>query len=332
MTQGTYLGIKTHWTKGIIVFLFLGIICGTSCKRHPKAAGEGNVTKTPSSFFSDFTALHLPYFVSDSTMGAHIGTDHIDKDALSQVIPDSIVRKITHGSSSAKLNPIGRIDVSQNRYLILSSARGNDVEWHVLAFTPQNKFLSHMELLDNQHEKGYRYKLTINQEPTFLIGREKKDESGHHLYTNKGFGFSQSAKRFTLFINDTNEDLKEQNEIYNPIDTLPAKFEYSGDYSEDKKNFLSLRDGKRPSEYNFFLHFDKSDDDPNAKGELKGTIKMVSPNAGLYQQGGDPCVINFDMTSHSVKIKEQGNCANHRGSVYQFKDTYDRIHKKDKKK
>ncbi len=57
---------------------------------------------------------------------------------------------------------------------------------------------------------------------------------------------------------------------------------------------------------------------------------MVSATAGLYQQGGDPCVINFDMTNHSVKIKEQGNCANHRGSVYQFKDTYDKISRKGK--
>lgn len=305
---------------GILLFLVAAL---TAC--HSGKKKDKNVKVTKSAFFDSFSKLHLPYYVSDTAMGQHVDSGGISRQDLELILPDSVVQKITNGNNA--LHAVGRIDADSNRYLLLSADRNKNFRWYALAFTTDNKFLSYIEVLNNRHENNYNYKLTINQEPTFISGRNKKGEHAHALYTNQGYAYSQSAKRFTLVINDTNEDLPEQGEIYNPIDTLPARYAFSGDYKEDKKNFLALRDGKRPSEYNFFLHFDKTDEDPACKGELKGTLKMVSDKSGIYQQGGDPCVINFTLGKNRVAIKEQGNCANHRGSNVQFKDTYDKIDK-----
>ncbi|QES87819.1 hypothetical protein [Rhizosphaericola mali] len=299
-----------------IVAIFLLAAC------HGKKSGKSDSVKYKAeSFFDEFSSLKIPYFATDTSLTQHTDSFTITKEVISKYIPDTLLEKLT-AKSGNELHPVGKVDIKDYRYLLLAVTNHGSNIWYILAFDKNNKYLAYMTGIQNKTDNGYRYKLTINSEPTFTVGRSKKDNKGHELYTNTGFGFSAAAKRFTLVINDTNENLPDEDEVFNPIDTLPQKFPFSGNYIKDKHNQLFLRDGKRPSEYNFFLHFDKTDEDPNSKGELKGTIKMVSENAAIYQQGGDPCVINFDMTSNTVKIKEQGNCANHRGSITQFNDTF----------
>jgi hypothetical protein len=119
-------------------------------------------------------------------------------------------------------------------------------------------------------------------------------------------------------MSDSNE--KKSTDIINPIDTLPAHNKYSGDYITDKKNFISVRDGKNEQTYIFFIHFEKNKG--TCVGELKGEMDVTGETNAVYQESGDPCVINFKFTSSTIKVKENGNCGNYRGITCPFDFTF----------
>ena len=119
-------------------------------------------------------------------------------------------------------------------------------------------------------------------------------------------------------MNDSNA--KKVNDIINPIDTLAKFNKYSGDYITDKKDFISVRDGKNSLTYIFFIHFEKNK--AACIGELKGEMSLVNETNAVYQESGDPCVINFKFSTSSIKVKEEGNCGNYRGINCPFDFTF----------
>ena len=121
----------------------------------------------------------------------------------------------------------------------------------------------------------------------------------------------------------------EQKAILNPIDTLPTLNTFSGDYARDKKNFISLRDFGNTNKYQFFLHFEKKEG--TCVGELKGLLNF-NKNQATYSEKGDPCTIQFTITGNIIKIKEDGNCGNHRNMTCYFNDSYDKKRKAKSKK
>ncbi len=49
---------------------------------------------------------------------------------------------------------------------------------------------------------------------------------------------------------------------------------------------------------------------------------MVAENKAVFQQNGDPCVIDFTFKGNAVVVKERGKCGNHRGMTCLFDDSY----------
>jgi|GEM_PF-1706828 len=296
---------------------------------HSKKSNPKKDLYKAETFFDAFHTLRFPYTVADTAITSRADTTDIPLDVLKKYLPDTVTSKILTEKTVA--HPVGRADNATNRFIILSLQKGSNTTWYLLAFSNQNKLLTYMPLLDNESQDGYRHTLSINQEPTFTLGKSKKDDNDNQLYTNAGYGYSTAAKQFVLVINDTNENLPDADKIFVPIDTLPHTFAYSGNYQKNKHNLLVLRDGTRPNEYLFFFHFDKTDTDPAAKGEIKGKLRMVSEKSAIYQQGGDPCVIDFSFDKEKIHVKEEGNCANYRGSNVQFDDSFSKIQTEAKK-
>ena len=175
-------------------------------------------------------------------------------------------------------------------------------------------------MIDNTSEEGYIQSLSINKEPTFTVSKERMNPQTKQLeFTHIGWVYN-TAGIFMVIVNDTNEDKKKVGIILNPIDTLPRKNKLSGEYATDKKNFMSIRDGKDANTYQFFIHFEKKEG--TCVGELKGILQMKSPQEGIYSQGGDPCVIDFTFEGNEVTIKEKGSCGNRRGMDCFFDDTF----------
>lgn len=280
-------------------------------------------------FMNAFPLLDLPYAAADTNVQKKGDTTLISRAVFTQFIPDSALQKfLSADSASLEIRPAGRIEKEDEKYLLANLTQKKTTTLVAFVLDKKRKYLAALQLLSNRNNDDYRHSVLINREPTFTISREKaSDNNTVSQYTRNGYAYNNGSGMFIKVVDDSNEGKKKSDGIINPIDTLPRKNKYSADYTEDKKNFISVRDGKNATTYDFFMHFEK--DDGNCTGELKGEMTVHSDGKALYQESGDPCEIDFTFEDNEIKIKERGNCGNHRGIKCYFDDTYTK--KKEKK-
>ncbi|TKK69818.1 hypothetical protein FC093_06995 [Ilyomonas limi] len=299
------------------LFLLL-MLFALSCKNKTTSLTANQPVKT-SDFFDAFKKLRLPNIIADTNLVKSADTTLISYNVFKQFIPDSALQSLAAKKPEGlKIHPVGKIENENEIYLLTTITDGKKTLLIAYLFDKNKHYLNHLLLVSNQSRDGYVHSVSINTEPTFLIIREKT-ENNQYSYTKHGYAYSIENKGFVEVINDSNEDEK-SNVIINPIDTFSNKNKYSGDYVQDKKNFISVRDGSSANSYIFFLHVDK--DDGECKGELKGKLTMVNETKAVFQQNGDPCVIDFTFKSNTVMVKERGSCGNYRGMTCMFDDNY----------
>jgi hypothetical protein len=280
---------------------------------------------------NDFKAVFkkIPgnYLVADTNINKVSDTVTLGYKALQQFFPDSALAPIIGNNKKVVIHPVGIIEKDKENYLLVNFITGKK-QTHLAVFVTdnKNKFLGAMELLNTNHNDGYMHSVSINREPTFLINKEKMGKDNAIQYSRTGWVYN-SAGIFMVVINDSNEDSRKLS-VINPIDTLPKKNKFSGDYAQDKKNYISIRDTKKPGVYQFFIHFEKNEG--GCTGELKGEMKFKDATNAIFTENGDPCVIDFIFEGNQITLKEQGSCGNHRGIKCYFDDTF--IKKKESKK
>jgi hypothetical protein len=250
----------------------------------------------------------------------------IGRKALAQFLPDSVVDAIAPKLlKNASIFTVGKIEKETEYYLLLNNKDAKKQTVSVITFSKKNVFLGYQILtqfdLTQKGSQFYGKTLLINKEPTFLIEENKLDPEQGLTHEKKGWAYTEQG--FRLIYLDANIK-PAQKAIINPIDTLPTLNIYSGDYARDKKNFISLRDFGDANKYQFFLHFEKKEG--SCVGELKGLLNF-NENQATYSEKGDPCTIQFTITGNIIKIKEDGNCGNHRNMTCYFNDSYDKKRK-----
>ena len=132
--------------------------------------------------------------------------------------------------------------------------------------------------------------------------------------------FNSETKSFMLIMTDALDE--KPAEVINPIDTFSRKNKYSADYVKNKKDYISIRDARKPGKVLFFVHFEKNNGE--CTGELKGEAALTSSNTAVYSAGGDPCVLQFTFSSSSVTMKEVEGCGSRRGLRCLFEGNYPR--------
>ena len=292
---------------------------------------SGNTPLKINDFNAAFKNIELPIRINDTNLVAFTDTIKIGRKALAQFLPDSVVDAIAPKLiKNSSIFTVGKIEKETEYYLLLNNKDTKKQTLSVIAFSKKNVFLGYQILtqfdLTQKGSQFYGKTLLINKEPTFLIEENKLDpEQG---LTNEKKGWAYTEQGFRLIYLDANIK-PEQKAILNPIDTLPTVNTFSGDYARDKKNFISLRDFGNANKYQFFLHFEKKDG--TCVGELKGLLNF-NKNQATYSEKGDPCTIQFTITGNVIKIKEDGNCGNHRNMTCYFNDSYDKKRKAKSKK
>ena len=292
---------------------------------------SGNTPLKINDFNAAFKNIELPIQINDTNLVAFTDTIKIGRKALAQFLPDSVVDAIAPKlAKNSSIFTVGKIEKETEYYLLLNNKDTKKQTVSVIAFSKKNVFLGYQILtqfdLTQKGSQFYGKTLLINKEPTFLIEENKLDpEQG---LTNEKKGWAYTEQGFRLIYLDANIK-PEQKAILNPIDTLPTVNTFSGDYARDKKNFISLRDFGNANKYQFFLHFEKKDG--TCVGELKGLLNF-NKNQATYSEKGDPCTIQFTITGNVIKIKEDGNCGNHRNMTCYFNDSYDKKRKAKSKK
>ena len=178
---------------------------------------------------------------------------------------------------------------------------------YLACFDKDNNYLNSFRLL----RPGGNYSLTyglLDKKYQITTYQETKKSTGETWYKRNVYVYNSGANDFTLILTEPNEEMIEN--IINPIDTLPQKNKLSGEYVKDKQNFISVRDGKDPSEIEFFVHFEK--DNPACVGELKGTAKMIAPTKAHYKEPANPCTIELTFSTAAVTMKEIEGCGSFR--------------------
>jgi len=275
-----------------------------------------------------FDLIDNGFVATDSNNLKLTDTVTINQNLLSTIIPDSVLNMLTLGDRKATFHPIGRIDKTMETYLILLCLKNKKPLTTVLVLDKKNTFLASKDLFDVSDNKDfYKYTININKEPTFFITREKLVNDKEVKFTKTGWAFT--GKSFIAIVKESNERNEKQNPILNPIDTFSKQNLYSGNYVQDDRNFISIRDGRTKQDYLFFIHIDKNEG--LCTGELKGEMHLTDSTHSLYSLGGDPCVIDFSFDRNIITIKEKGSCGNRRGMDCFFDDAYIKIKEVKKK-
>jgi hypothetical protein len=298
------------------LFLILLVACGEK-----KLDLSGATPLKPKDFISIFPVITGNYTAADSNFTKLADTARINVKAINQFIPDSVTVKFLGKEKNVGFYAIGKIVKEKETYLLANIVLKHKIDLVVFVLdTKTNAYLASKFLLDNSTQDDYVHSLSINKEPTFLLSQEKPGKDNLVQFSRTGWVYTAGVG-FMVVINDSNESPSKSN-IINPIDTLPRKNKLSADYELDKRNFISIRDGKNNTTYIFFLHFEKNEG--SCIGELKGDFKMKDATHGIYTYTGDPCIIDFTFEDNQISFKEKGACGNHRGIKCFFDDQYTR--------
>lgn len=313
-------------------WLWLAVLCCVMACSEKKTDFSGNTPLKINDFNKVFKTVELPISISDSNLSKLRDTIEIGAKALGQFVPDSVVENIIPAKDQkAVLYPLLKIEKEAEYYLMLNVHRPTKDEIAVVVFSKKNVYLDYKIitsfLVEHKGSRHYGKSVSINKEPTFLVEENKMDEENVLVYEKNGWAFTENHFRLIYF--DSNKK-PESKTIINPLDTLATNYVYSGDYARDAKNFISLRDFTGvANKYQFFMHFEKKEG--TCVGELKGLLNF-NKNQATYTEKGDPCIIHFTISGQIIKIKEDGNCGNHRNMTCYFNDSYDKKRKPKKKK
>jgi hypothetical protein len=301
------------------LLLLLTIALLFSCK-NKKSTLTGGDTVEVQDFIKSFPLLKVPYQLTDAALNKkNEDSTAISYEIFTQFVPDTLLSKEFGEDAEPKIYPLGRIDVSKDeKYLLAKAIEGDKKVAYIISLDGNDRFAGGMEFLRVDSDPSTTQVSTIDRHFSIdkAIVRKKADGS-----TSDGkdvYGYNKDARQFMLFMTDPLDETV--NELINPLDTLPRKNKFSGDYIKDKKNIVSIRDGKKPDRFRFFIHFEKMAGD--CSGELKGDARFTSAGTAIYQSAGDPCVMQFSFTANSVTLKEQEGCGSRRGLKCSFDGSY----------
>jgi hypothetical protein len=304
------------------MFLFSSLTVFISCRQKGAGNGGNPVKIEPEDFLAMFHPLHLPVNFADSTLNKRSTDSSITSAVYSQFIPDTLIQKHFGKSLKPRLYASGKLVVKNaETYLFIKALTPSKKLLYVVCVDKEGKFETGMPLVIREEDSEIRYAASIDNKYTISVSRLRKDADGRTFFIRTVYVYNAEGV-FTLIMTESNEGKPRIAQIYNPIDTFAHKHKFTGDYIEDKRNFISFRDGKNNSVIRFFVHFEK--DNGNCKGELKGEARFVSSTVARYIANGDPCSIEFSFNEKNVRMKELEGCGNHRDIRCYFNGVYPR--------
>lgn len=294
------------------VLLALAVV---ACKN--KKEGSGETGFSYEEFSELFPAGSLPYRVSDADVLGNKDTTVIRSADFAQFISDSIKTKL-FGKNKVRYIAMARIQSNSKNtnYYIVKAIGGNRRAALLMPFT-SNNFDAVFPLLLPDTDPSTTQISSIDKSNGIYKNISQRKPGGEVAEGRDVYQYVPEAKQFTLVLTNP---LNSTAELINPIDTLPRKHKFSGDYLKNKKNFVSIRDGRSSSQLLMFIHIEKED----CSGEIKSEILMTSGTTGVYKQSGDPCGLSFRFTSNAVVVKEEGGCGSRRGLDCSFDGTFNK--------
>ena len=304
--------------KNYLVLLF-AILLLAGCKNKKVSLKDDEVVEV-SDFIEFFPEVTLPYYVYDTTLlKKQSDSLLIGNKIFAQFASDSLLNKDFGKAVKPKLYPLARIkEKGAGIYLVAKAVHGNKRAAYLLCFNDDNKFTTAMPLVKYGFDNSTTAYGLLDKKFQITTYRERRATGAEMSYKKNVYFYNNAAESFTLILTEPNQEIIEN--VYNPIDTLPKKNKYAGDYIKDKKNFIAFRDGKTASDILFFVHFEK--DKGDCIGELKGAARFISPTKVQYKEPGNPCTVEFTFTAAAVTMKEIEGCGSYRDIKCFFEGSY----------
>jgi len=292
-----------------IYLVFFIAVLFFSCS-HKKTATSSDEIENAHDFITFFPPLPLPFQFTDTLFRHHERDSLISYKTVEKFIPDSVFSLHFGKGVRPKIYTVGKIVVKKNETYLFVKAIGTAKKIiYIICFDKDDKFVASLPLINSEGDPSVNWVAGMDNKYTISTTRQHKSTNGQLFYRRWVYVFND-AGTFTLILTESNESRPKNFEIINPIDTLSHKHKFTGDYVQDKRNFISVRDGKNSSYVIIFVHFEK--DDGECKGELKGEAKFISSSAARYKGNGDPCIVDFSFGDNTVRMREVEGCGNHR--------------------
>jgi hypothetical protein len=300
---------------GFVFFCLFVVACGNNKKNEKEASGFSYEV-----FSEGFKTALLPYQLTDTGLLRNSDTTSVKSPQFVQFISDSIRTKIFGKGTKVKYVPLVKISAGEDvTYYIIKASGGGRKAALMLVFN-KDQFGNLFPFLIPDGSALTTQLSLIDK--TASISRMITQRRPNNIATEgkEVFVYDAASKQFSLIlVNPLNND---NAAIINPIDTLPRKHKFSGDYLKNAKNFVSIRDGRYPNQLLVFIHMEKQE--PECSGELKGELLLTSPTAAIYRQAGDPCIMSFRFGSNAITVREDEGCGSHRSLECTFDGTYTR--------
>jgi hypothetical protein len=294
-----------------------------SCKDKKVSLATNDEKVNISDFVEFFQPLKIPYGVTDTLLRRREPeTADINYSLFTRFVPDSVLTKLFGKTQHPHLYAIGRVKVPDaESYLFVKATAHERRALYILCFDKKNKFSAARPMLYSDNEPAVTSRADLDTKYTLTLLHQRKGSDGVIYYHKDAYVFNEETG-FVLILTETNEGKNKVPPIYNPIDTLAHKHKLSGDYAQDKRNIVAIRDGRDATRFLFFIHFEK--DDGTCNGELKGEAKLVGPGLARYKSYSDPCAIEFTFANNGVSLRETGGCGVHRDIKCFFEGYFER--------
>jgi hypothetical protein len=307
--------------KKILLILTIALALVVSCKNKKTSMKDEEAVEV-SDFVDFFPEVKLPFELTDTTLlRKESDSMLIGNKVFAQFIPDTVLTNVFGKTARPRLYSLGRArEKGKETYLFVKAVQGLKRVVYLITFDDENRYLNSMPIIRSGFDTWTNNYASLDKKFQITTYSEKTAGGEVQHFKRNIYVFNSGANIFTLILTEPNEEAIAT--IINPIDTLPHKHKFSGDFVKDKKNFISFRDGKNESELLFFVHFEK--DKGECTGELKGTAKIISAKVARHQEVGNPCTIEFTFNPSNVVMKEIGGCGSYRDIKCFFEGTFPR--------
>lgn len=309
-----------------LVLLTIGLFAACKSKK-PAGRGSGEPLT-----FEDFQALFtpgaLPYKLnSDSLMLKVPDSLALDTSGL-KFLTDTLSKGDFAKGERVKYYPLHKVKGSQVDYFTVKASSRNKSVGYLCFLDKKGKYLNRISAATTGNSDGSVTSVNIDTKNVVKITNETK-LSGGKTALKEDFYMVNPDGTTTLIMTNSNGPTN-AGQIFNPIDTLPRKHKFSGDYMSGDLSIISIRDGSDPKTFLFFISFSK--DNGNCKGELSGKGTYIAGNRGEFKDKESSCGLVFQFSSGRVTMKEIGGCGAYRGIKCFFEGSYVKKAEKKKKK
>jgi hypothetical protein len=310
-----------HYMKKMFILLLLPLLLADCRNKKTILADDDEIDVE--TFIDFFDEVKLPYQVSDTTLTRKVSDSSvIAYKIFTQFVPDSVMLRQFGKTAKPRIYPLGKASVKKNEtYLFVKMISASKKAVYIFAFDKDNQFIAAMPMLALDKSAATSQTSVMDTKYSITTITRSKSADGLATESKNVYVLNADAAVFTLILTDAGQTGTPE-DIINPIDTFPKKHKFAGDYFKDKKNFISVRDGRNDREVLFFAHFEKMDGE--CVGELKGNAQLNGAKTAVYRATGNPCVLEFTFGSNAVSMKELEACGSYRDINCFFEGSYPR--------